>query len=117
MKLAAHAMSASLIGRFGSSAFKPSTTTFQTIHEHRDATYSDQHNGLRSKRLQDSKATHKKQMQNLTTSVLHPCCMEKIARYEKALKHADFIVTDEICLLYTSPSPRDRQKSRMPSSA
>ena len=25
--------------------------------------------------------------------------------------------TDEPCLLYTSPSPRDRQKSRMPSSA
>ena len=24
---------------------------------------------------------------------------------------------DEFCLLYTSPSPRDRQKSRMPSSA
>ena len=24
---------------------------------------------------------------------------------------------DSICLLYTSPSPRDRQKSRMPSSA
>ena len=24
---------------------------------------------------------------------------------------------DHICLLYTSPSPRDRQKSRMPSSA
>ena len=24
---------------------------------------------------------------------------------------------DEPCLLYTSPSPRDRQKSRMPSSA
>ena len=23
----------------------------------------------------------------------------------------------QICLLYTSPSPRDRQKSRMPSSA
>ena len=39
----------------------------------------------------------------------------------------DQIVTDfcaawgegniEACLLYTSPSPRDRQKSRMPSSA
>ena len=29
------------------------------------------------------------------------------------------VTTDEInsCLLYTSPSPRDRQKSRMPSSA
>ena len=26
-------------------------------------------------------------------------------------------VMDGICLLYTSPSPRDRQKSRMPSSA
>ena len=24
---------------------------------------------------------------------------------------------DKCCLLYTSPSPRDRQKSRMPSSA
>ena len=28
-----------------------------------------------------------------------------------------FIATDVTCLLYTSPSPRDRQKSRMPSSA
>ena len=27
------------------------------------------------------------------------------------------LVTDMLCLLYTSPSPRDRQKSRMPSSA
>ena len=26
-------------------------------------------------------------------------------------------VIDLVCLLYTSPSPRDRQKSRMPSSA
>ena len=26
-------------------------------------------------------------------------------------------VLDSLCLLYTSPSPRDRQKSRMPSSA
>ena len=25
--------------------------------------------------------------------------------------------SDKSCLLYTSPSPRDRQKSRMPSSA
>ena len=28
-----------------------------------------------------------------------------------------FKVEDDTCLLYTSPSPRDRQKSRMPSSA
>ena len=26
-------------------------------------------------------------------------------------------ISDKPCLLYTSPSPRDRQKSRMPSSA
>ena len=33
----------------------------------------------------------------------------------------DVVTTDDLelntCLLYTSPSPRDRQKSRMPSSA
>ena len=29
----------------------------------------------------------------------------------------DILLLDEPCLLYTSPSPRDRQKSRMPSSA
>jgi len=35
-------------------------------------------------------------------------------------KHGKFLVKDTwygFCLLYTSPSPRDRQKSRMPSSA
>ena len=32
--------------------------------------------------------------------------------------HTDSVaVFDSLCLLYTSPSPRDRQKSRMPSSA
>ena len=28
-----------------------------------------------------------------------------------------FVTLSSFCLLYTSPSPRDRQKSRMPSSA
>ena len=31
--------------------------------------------------------------------------------------HKDFLIHMYGCLLYTSPSPRDRQKSRMPSSA
>ena len=35
--------------------------------------------------------------------------------YKKPPKHK--MLADRICLLYTSPSPRDRQKSRMPSSA
>ena len=34
-----------------------------------------------------------------------------------AMVEAGYTVTDRPCLLYTSPSPRDRQKSRMPSSA
>ena len=37
---------------------------------------------------------------------------EARVKNEKALE-----VDKEPCLLYTSPSPRDRQKSRMPSSA
>ena len=37
---------------------------------------------------------------------LVPSLIEQILQY-----------TEEGCLLYTSPSPRDRQKSRMPSSA
>ena len=35
---------------------------------------------------------------------------------EVVIRH-DAIGVNFICLLYTSPSPRDRQKSRMPSSA
>ena len=31
--------------------------------------------------------------------------------------YADVVFSSSTCLLYTSPSPRDRQKSRMPSSA
>ena len=35
--------------------------------------------------------------------------------YMQAVPYFDRL--DYVCLLYTSPSPRDRQKSRMPSSA
>ena len=41
--------------------------------------------------------------------VMHIASMAGHALYEKGLV--------SVCLLYTSPSPRDRQKSRMPSSA
>ena len=33
------------------------------------------------------------------------------------LPAGDYVALVEICLLYTSPSPRDRTRSRMPSSA
>ena len=35
----------------------------------------------------------------------------------KVMDDTDIEVLDTICLLYTSPSPRDRTRSRMPSSA
>ena len=40
-------------------------------------------------------------------------------KIEELLEQADKDAQDQVtaCLLYTSPSPRDRQKSRMPSSA
>ena len=39
-------------------------------------------------------------------------------QWEDLVDAADELAQDTItCLLYTSPSPRDRQKSRMPSSA
>ena len=43
----------------------------------------------------------------------------KVTFLEAKLMKSEIIGTEHIilCLLYTSPSPRDRQKSRMPSSA
>ena len=41
-------------------------------------------------------------------------CAVNMQDYNAALVQS---VLDRNCLLYTSPSPRDRQKSRMPSSA
>ena len=57
-----------------------------------------------------------------------PASMTKIMTVYVAfdrIKNTNFAITNECrvshkaynCLLYTSPSPRDRQKSRMPSSA
>ena len=38
-------------------------------------------------------------------------------QYSPNLPVGDGVIIINTCLLYTSPSPRDRQKSRMPSSA
>ena len=40
---------------------------------------------------------------------------EELVDYLDKLNKSTF--NNYVCLLYTSPSPRDRQKSRMPSSA
>ena len=40
-----------------------------------------------------------------------------IAYVQSTFNNTIISIADTNCLLYTSPSPRDRQKSRMPSSA
>ena len=41
----------------------------------------------------------------------------KVSRLEHSLQTASRALRDNACLLYTSPSPRDMRRSRMPSSA
>ena len=50
---------------------------------------------------------------------VHPTVFAKTNADMKLVKEEIFgpVVCAQPCLLYTSPSPRDRQKSRMPSSA
>ena len=43
--------------------------------------------------------------------------IEILVKEGQEIEKNDPVVTIESCLLYTSPSPRDREKSRMPSSA
>ena len=54
----------------------------------------------------------KKQNENKENEMTDPAVL-----LEKELKEMVKSKGDKGCLLYTSPSPRDRQKSRMPSSA
>ena len=48
-------------------------------------------------------------VRNVLVPARIPVLLDPIPELQKAI--------NEDCLLYTSPSPRDRQKSRMPSSA
>ena len=58
----------------------------------------------------------KKAAEKLTETTLNKAKEEANANLSAA-KEQIKIERDKACLLYTSPSPRDRQKSRMPSSA
>ena len=53
----------------------------------------------------------------LQTEVLREALDERVALVSIMLGNNEIGTIQNICLLYTSPSPRDRQKSRMPSSA
>ena len=54
----------------------------------------------------------KKENEELKNKVIE--LEEKLKKYTAPARSKTYY---ENCLLYTSPSPRDRQKSRMPSSA
>eukprot|EP00828_Plagiopyla_frontata_P048618 TRINITY_DN9382_c0_g1_i1.p1 TRINITY_DN9382_c0_g1~~TRINITY_DN9382_c0_g1_i1.p1 ORF type:complete len:291 (-),score=29.14 TRINITY_DN9382_c0_g1_i1:50-922(-) len=59
--------------------------------------------------------------QNLLISFFDKLCLKNQQRignlYNEICKYFPSLTSASTCLLYTSPSPRDRQKSRMPSSA
>ena len=46
-----------------------------------------------------------------------PATIAQAVEMQKTLPPEGVPLEEKDCLLYTSPSPRDRQKSRMPSSA
>ena len=58
-----------------------------------------------------------KQQINRVNSMLEPIVREEFDSVYQADPEMTTNILNKICLLYTSPSPRDRQKSRMPSSA
>ena len=92
--------------------------------------YSDRNLGVTQSRCNDISAVANKIQNELEKSQRH----QKAKEYKESPNQEPIVIDDEIsimttstsnytphernsCLLYTSPSPRDRQKSRMPSSA
>ena len=69
-----------------------------------------------------SKAAAKRKARRAKATNANPDLADRLAKGHMSSEQVDVIAdaadeTDGACLLYTSPSPRDRQKSRMPSSA
>ena len=54
---------------------------------------------------------------NASLAVVYRLAAGQGAEMENMLSNAIILVDASICLLYTSPSPRDKRQSRMPSSA
>ena len=75
----------------------------------------------KQKKLSDNFASTTPKLENIkfiegkNKTVIIPNCIANLeCELMDKIKKGDHII---FCLLYTSPSPRDRQKSRMPSSA
>ena len=66
------------------------------------------------KKVSDSKLAFK-QMENISNFI--KACIELGVEDRNCFETLDLYEEQDICLLYTSPSPRDQRGSRMPSSA
>ena len=75
------------------------------------------------KRILTGTVTSDKNEQTITVSVerrfKHPLLQKTVRKSKKYRAHdaENKFKVGDTCLLYTSPSPRDRTRSRMPSSA
>ena len=76
------------------------------------------HNGVISNAGNVSASNDPKQQPNDATEILLKGAAKAAAGRELGLSEEETLAaTSKHCLLYTSPSPRDRTRSRMPSSA
>ena len=73
--------------------------------------YSDQFFGAASRMLKENSPIFKEDVYDK-----HGKWMDGWETRRKRIKGNDFCII-KLCLLYTSPSPRDTERSRMPSSA
>ena len=103
-----------VLGRLdGSIQTLPNPDLFVLMYVRKEAVLSSQIEGTQSS-LQDVLAAEAKVL-----SPDRPQDVGEVVHYVNAMNHglASLRRLPISCLLYTSPSPRDRQKSRMPSSA
>ena len=90
-----------------------------TLADYEKASY-----GIMSRELSDyvrsgaqDEITLRRNRQALEDIVVNPRIFRDVACRDLSTTVLGDNIDIPICLLYTSPSPRDRQKSRMPSSA
>ena len=93
--------------------------TLETIKETanlclvQDMSWREYHSDILSKIEGDK--TDDRILKNLEIADVESKAIDQFRRRD--YEGASNLILNDICLLYTSPSPRDRQKSRMPSSA
>ena len=90
----------------------------QKLRAQRDALATEVEKGAGGGRRRDAAARNSTSSSTMPTSGLGAQSgMSQLSLSRPNLTQPRPPKFDNICLLYTSPSPRDRQKSRMPSSA